>query len=112
MLKIHCKFCFTTTEQLPFNIFTLRIISEFSVETLKVKRDWTDVLQAQRDQRCQHRLLYPVKLSIPISRERKTFHSKNKFRQFLFTNAALQKALKAKIYFSLKRRIYPRDHEE
>jgi hypothetical protein len=36
------------------------------METLKARRDWTDVLQTLRGQRYQLRLLYPAKLSITI----------------------------------------------
>jgi hypothetical protein len=38
-----------------------RIIPDFSIETLKARRDWPDVLQLLRGHRCQPRLLYPTK---------------------------------------------------
>ena len=56
-----------------------------------------DVLQALRDHRCKSRLLHPAKLSITIDGERKTCHDKNKSKQFLSTNPALQKALERKL---------------
>jgi hypothetical protein len=43
-----------------------RIIPDFSPETMKVRRSWRDVMQTQREHKCQPRLLYPAKLSITI----------------------------------------------
>jgi hypothetical protein len=69
-VKALCK------HQLDFSIFNefcvtykgrpIRIIPDFSSETLKSRRSWAVVLQTIKDQRCQHRLLYPAKLSITI----------------------------------------------
>lgn len=53
-----------------------RIAFDFSVEILKVRKAWTDVLQTLRGHRCQPRLLYPAKLSITIDEEYKIFHEK------------------------------------
>ena len=37
-------------------------IPDFSPETMKVRRSWTDVIQTLREHKCQPRLLYPAKL--------------------------------------------------
>jgi hypothetical protein len=39
----------------------IRIISDFSPETTKVRRSWTDVIQTLRGHKCQSKLLYPAK---------------------------------------------------
>jgi phosphopantetheine adenylyltransferase len=39
----------------------IRNTSDFSIEMLKARRPWTDVIQTLRDDRCQPRLLYPAK---------------------------------------------------
>jgi hypothetical protein len=67
-----------------------RITPDFSQETLKARRSWTDVIQTLREHKCQPRLLYPAKLSINIDGETKLFHDKNKFTQYLSTNSSLQ----------------------
>jgi hypothetical protein len=44
----------------------LRIPPDFSPETMKARRAWTDVIQTLREHKCQPRLLYPPKLSITL----------------------------------------------
>jgi chromosome segregation ATPase len=43
----------------------IRIIPDFSSETMKARRFWADVMQTLREHKCQPRLLYPAKLSKP-----------------------------------------------
>jgi hypothetical protein len=57
----------------------IRIIPDFSPETMKARRSWADVIQTLREHKCQPRLLYPEKLSINIDGETKLFHDKPKF---------------------------------
>jgi hypothetical protein len=64
---------------------------------MKAKRSWADVIQTLREHKCQHRLLYPAKLSITIDVETKIFHDKTKFIQYLSTNPGLQRILKGKL---------------
>jgi hypothetical protein len=58
---------------------------------MKARRSWTDIIQTLREHKCQHRLLYPAKLSITIDGETKVFQDKTKFTQYLSTNPALQR---------------------
>jgi hypothetical protein len=51
----------------------IRITPDFSPETRKARRSWTDVMQTLRDNKCQPSLLYPTKLSITIDGETKVF---------------------------------------
>ena len=60
----------------------IRITPDFSPETMKARRSWTDVIQTLREHKCQPRLLYPAKLSIAIDGETKIFHDKNKFTKY------------------------------
>ena len=55
---------------------SIRITPNFSLETMKARRFWEDVLQILKDHRCKPRLLYPAKLSITINGESKIFHAK------------------------------------
>ena len=63
---------------------------------MKARRSWIEVLQKLRDHVCKPRLLYPAKLSFTTNGENKTFQDKNKFKQFLATNPALQKVIEGK----------------
>ena len=44
----------------------IRITPDFSPETMKARRAWTDVIQTLREHKCQPRLLYPAKLSLVV----------------------------------------------
>jgi predicted ribosome quality control (RQC) complex YloA/Tae2 family protein len=41
----------------------IRITPDTSPETMKARRSWTHVIQTLRENKCQHRLIYPAKLS-------------------------------------------------
>ena len=49
----------------------IRITPDFSPETMKARKAWTDVIQTLREHKFQHRLLYPAKVSITIDGETK-----------------------------------------
>ena len=74
----------------------IRITPDFSPETMKARRAWTDDIQTLREHKCQPRLLYPAKLSITIDGETKVFHDKTKSTQYLSTNPALQRIITEK----------------
>jgi len=46
---------------------------------------------------CQHRHVYPAKLSINIDGETKIFQEKNKFTHFISTNQALKRIVGGKL---------------
>jgi hypothetical protein len=72
------------------------MIPDFSPETVKTRRCWTDFIQTQKEHKCQPRLLYPAKRSITMTEENKIFHDKNKFTKYLSINPALQKIIYGK----------------
>jgi hypothetical protein len=75
---------------------SIRIRPDFSNETMKARRAWSEVMQTLREHKCKSRLLYPSKLSSNIDGENKVFQDKTKFKQYLSTNLALQKILEGK----------------
>jgi hypothetical protein len=75
----------------------IKITPDFSTETMKARRAWSEVMQALREHKCQPRLLYPAKLSMNIDQENKIFQNKTKFKQYLSTNPALQRILEGKL---------------
>jgi hypothetical protein len=74
----------------------IRITLDFSPETMKNRRSWTDCIQTLREHKCQPRLLYPAKLSITVDGETKVFHVKTKFTIYLSTNLAIKRIIKEK----------------
>ena len=52
--------------------------------------------QTLKEHKCQPRLLYSAKFSSTIDGEKKTFHDKTKFTQYLSTNPVLQSMIGGK----------------
>uniref|UniRef100_U3KNB4 L1 transposable element RRM domain-containing protein n=1 Tax=Oryctolagus cuniculus TaxID=9986 RepID=U3KNB4_RABIT len=72
----------------------IRLTADFSSETLQARREWRDIAQVLTEKNCQPRILYPAKLSFVNESEIKTFHSKQKLKEFVAFCPALQKMLK------------------
>ena len=83
-------------DQVTYKGKPIIITPEFSPQTMKARRAWTDVIQTLREHKCQPRLLYPAELSITIDGETKVFHDKTKFTHYLSTNPALQRKITEK----------------
>jgi hypothetical protein len=75
----------------------IRIIPDFSPETMKARRSWADFIQTRREHKCQPRILCPAKLTITIDGETKVFHDKTKCTQYLSKNLTLQRIIKGKL---------------
>ena len=71
--------------QVTYEVRPIRITPDFSTETMKARRAWSEVMQSLREQKYQHRLLYLEKLPINIDGETKIFQDKTKFKQYLPT---------------------------
>jgi hypothetical protein len=69
-----CQITFTFTKGKP-----IRIIADFSTETLKARRAWDEVFEVLRES-IKSRLLYQAKLSFISEGEIKTFHDKQKLK--------------------------------
>jgi hypothetical protein len=82
--------------QVTYKGRAIRITPDFSPDTMKARRSWTEVIQIIREHRCQSRLLYPAKLSITIDGENRVFNDKTKFTRYLSTNPALQRIITEK----------------
>jgi hypothetical protein len=71
----------------------IKITADFSVETLKARRAWSEVFQALNENNFNPRILYTAKLLFKIDRVIKVFHNKQKLKQYMTTNPPLQKIL-------------------
>jgi hypothetical protein len=76
----------------------IKILPDFSIETMKARSALSEDMQNLREQECQPRLLYPAKFSINIDGENKIFQDKTKFKQYLSTKPALQRILEGKLH--------------
>jgi DNA-binding transcriptional ArsR family regulator len=67
----------------------IKITADFSVETLKARREWSEVFWALNENNFSPRILYPVKLSFKIDRAIKIFHNEQKLKQYITTKLPL-----------------------
>jgi hypothetical protein len=72
----------------------IKIRANFSTETLKTRRAWSEVFQTLKENNFHPRILYPAKLSFKINGGIKVFHDKQKLKQYTTTKPPLQKILK------------------
>jgi hypothetical protein len=79
--------------QVAYKCRRIRITPAFSAETMKVRKAWSEVMQTQREHKCQPRLVYTAKFSINLDGETKISQDKTKFKQHLSTNPSLQKTI-------------------
>uniref|UniRef100_A0A5F9CE27 L1 transposable element RRM domain-containing protein n=1 Tax=Oryctolagus cuniculus TaxID=9986 RepID=A0A5F9CE27_RABIT len=86
--------CAREKRQITLRGSPMRLTADFSSETLQARREWRDIAQVLRENNCQPRILYPAKLSFVNEGEIKTFHNKQKLKEFVATRPALQKMLK------------------
>jgi hypothetical protein len=57
-----------------------KITADFSTETLKARRAWSEVFQALNENNFNPRILYPAKLSFKIDEAMKVFHNEQKLK--------------------------------
>ena len=81
-------------KQITYKGTPIRLLADFSAETLQARREWHDILNVMKGKNLQPRLLYPARLSFRFEGEIKTFTDKQKLREFSNTKPALQQILK------------------
>uniref|UniRef100_A0A8D1XAT4 L1 transposable element RRM domain-containing protein n=1 Tax=Sus scrofa TaxID=9823 RepID=A0A8D1XAT4_PIG len=81
-------------KQVTYKGTPIRLLADFSAETLQARREWHDILNVMKGKNLQPRLLYPARLSFRFEGEIKTFTDKQKLREFSNTKPALQQILK------------------
>ena len=63
----------------------IRLSADFLKEILQTGRYWQEILKIMRNGDLQPRLLYPVKLSVGIQGQIKSFPDKEKLKEFIIT---------------------------
>jgi hypothetical protein len=77
-------------KQITYKGKPIKITADFSMETLKARRTWSEVFQALNENNFNHRILYPEKLSFKIDGAIKLFHDKQKLKQYMDISPPLQ----------------------
>ena len=81
-------------KQVTYKGTPIRLLADFSAETLQSRREWHDILNVMKGKNLQPRLLDPAKLLFRFEGESKTFTDKQKLREFSNTKPALPQILK------------------
>jgi hypothetical protein len=81
-------------KQITYKGKPIKITADFSTETLKARRAWSEVFQALNENNFNPRILYPEKLSFKIGGAIKVFHDKQKLKQYVTTKIPLQRFFK------------------
>jgi hypothetical protein len=80
-------------KQIIYKGKSIKITADFTTETLKARRAWSEVFQELNENNFNHRILYPTKLSFKIDGTIKVFHDQQKLKQHMTTKPTLQKIL-------------------
>jgi hypothetical protein len=72
-------------KQITYKGRSIKITADFSTETLKARRAWSEVFQALNENNLNPGILYPAKLSFKIHGAIKVFHDKQKLKQYMTT---------------------------
>ena len=80
--------------QITYNGSLIRLLANFSIETLQTRREWHNIFQVMKGKNLQPRILYPARLSFRFDGEIKSFPDKQKLREFSTTKPVLQHMLK------------------
>uniref|UniRef100_A0A8D1BKE5 L1 transposable element RRM domain-containing protein n=1 Tax=Sus scrofa TaxID=9823 RepID=A0A8D1BKE5_PIG len=81
-------------KQITYKGTPIRLLADFSAETLWARREWHDILNVMKGKNLQPRLLYPARLSFGFQGEIITFTDKQKLREFSNTKPALPQILR------------------
>jgi hypothetical protein len=90
--------CVRDKKQITYKGKPIKIIADFSTETLKERRAWSEVFQALNENYFNPKILYPAKLPFKIDRAMKIFYDKQKLKQYMTTTLPLQKILQGSIH--------------
>jgi hypothetical protein len=80
-------------KQITYKGKPIKTTTNFSMETLKARRAWSEVFQALNENNFNPKIFYPAKLSFKIDGAIKVFHDKKKLIQYMTTKLPVQKIL-------------------
>jgi hypothetical protein len=70
-------------KQITYKCKPIKITEDFSMETLKSRRERSEVFWALNENNFNPRILYPAKLSFKINGALKVFHDNQKLKQYV-----------------------------
>ena len=73
---------------------SIRLTADLLTETWQTRKGRQDIFRALNEKHLQPRILYPARLSFRIEREKKSFQDRQKLKEYVTTNPALQEILR------------------
>jgi phospholipase C len=77
-------------KQISYKGKPIKTTTDFSMETLKARRTWSEVFQALNENNFNPRIYYPAKLSFKKDGAIKVFHDKQKLKRYMTSKPPLQ----------------------
>ena len=71
----------------------IRLTADLSTETCQARKGWQDIFRALNEKSMQPRILYPARVSFRRG-EIKSFHDRQKLKEYVTTKPALQEVLR------------------
>ena len=84
-------------ETVTYKGVPIRLLTDFSKETLQARRDWKEVFQVMKGKDFHSRVLSPAKLSFTMEGQTKCFPDKVKLKEFIITKPLLYELFKGLI---------------
>ena len=81
-------------QQITYKGIPIKLLADFSAETLQVGREWHDMFKVMKGKTLHRRILYPARLSFRFDGEIKNITDKQKLREISTTKPALQQMAK------------------
>ena len=73
----------------------IRLAADFSMETVKTRREWQGIFQVMKTKDLQPRLLYPARLSIKMEGQIRSFLDIRSHKEYTSNKPSLQEMLKS-----------------
>jgi hypothetical protein len=89
-------------EKITYKGKPIKITEDFSTETLKARRAWSEEFQALKENNFNPRIFYSAKLLFKIDGAVKVFHDKQKLKQYTTTKPQLQKMPQGILHTKMK----------
>jgi hypothetical protein len=80
-------------KQIMYKGRPIKITADFSMETLKARRAWSEVFQPLNENNFSSTIFYTAKLSFKIDGAIKFFHDKQKLKSYMTTKPPVQKII-------------------
>ena len=77
-------------QQITYKGTLIRLLADFSTETLQARREWLDIFKVMKGKTLQPRILYPERPSFRFDGEIKSFPDKRKLKEFSTIKPPLQ----------------------